>query len=77
MSYHLWRCDDGTYDICSERGVEYQNVPEPVARVFDAAQNVPILGWLIVTDHERGLASSDDTWDRFIRELARLTVALP
>lgn len=45
--WHLWKCDDGTYDIVgpegaygdgayAEEGVIYQNLPEPVARMVVA-----------------------------------------
>ena len=30
MTLRLWKCDDGTYDICDEEGVVATNVPEKV-----------------------------------------------
>jgi len=29
----LWKCDNGTYDVCNEDGVVYPNLPEAVARI--------------------------------------------
>jgi len=36
MKYWMWKCDNGTFDVCTEEGVVHANLPEEVARRFVA-----------------------------------------